>query len=67
MMTEALVIGGLTGLALFLAIFALIPRRVSLAGRIAAFDASAVTPLPRPARRRRGKRERAHPQAWHRD
>ena len=44
-MTEALVIGGLTGLALFLAVFALIPRRVSLAGRIAAFDASQVAPL----------------------
>jgi tight adherence protein C len=44
MMTEALVAGGLTGLALFLAVFALIPRRVSLTGRIAAFDASTVTP-----------------------
>jgi tight adherence protein C len=50
MMTEALLIGGLAGLALFLAIFALIPRRVSLAGRIAAFDASSVSPLTeRPA------------------
>jgi Flp pilus assembly protein TadB len=39
MTTEALLIGGITGLALFLAIFALIPRRVSLSGRIAAFDA----------------------------
>jgi tight adherence protein C len=38
--TEALVLGGLTGLALFLAVFALIPRRASLSGRIAAFDAS---------------------------
>jgi tight adherence protein C len=45
MMTEALVIGGVTGLALFLAVFALLPRRVSLAGRIAAFDASRVSPL----------------------
>lgn len=45
MMTEAIVAGGLAGLALFLAIFALIPRRVSLAGRIAAFDASRVAPL----------------------
>lgn len=45
MTTEALVIGGLTGLALFLAIFALIPRRVSLASRIAAFDASRAAPL----------------------
>jgi Flp pilus assembly protein TadB len=44
-MTEALLIGGLTGLALFLAVFALLPRRVSLAGRIAAFDASRVAPL----------------------
>jgi hypothetical protein len=51
MTTEALVIGGLTGLALFLAVFALIPRRVSLAGRIAAFDASRAAPL------------RAHPAA----
>ena len=50
MMTEALVVGGLTGLALFLAVFALIPRRVSLTGRIAAFDASTVAPLhDRPA------------------
>jgi Flp pilus assembly protein TadB len=38
--SEALVIGGLAGLALFLAVFALLPRRVSLSGRIAAFDAS---------------------------
>jgi hypothetical protein len=45
MTAEALVIGGLTGLALFLAVLALIPRRVSLVGRIAAFDASRATPL----------------------
>jgi tight adherence protein C len=45
MTTEALLIGALTGLALFLAIFALIPRRVSLSGRIAAFDASRAAPL----------------------
>ena len=45
MTTEALLIGGLTGLALFLAIFALIPRRISLAGRVAAFDASRAAPL----------------------
>jgi Flp pilus assembly protein TadB len=45
MTTEALVIGGLTGLALFLAVFALIPRRISLVGRIAAFDASRAAPL----------------------
>jgi tight adherence protein C len=45
MMTEALLVGGLAGLALFLAIFALIPRRVSLAARIAVFDASRVSPL----------------------
>src|ERR1700689_957104 len=38
-MMPALVIGALTGLALFLLIFALIPRRVGLARRIAAFDA----------------------------
>jgi len=40
-----LLVGGLAGLALFLAIFALIPRRVSLAARIAVFDASRVSPL----------------------
>jgi hypothetical protein len=44
MTSEALVIGGLTGLALFLAVFALLPRRVTLAGRIAAFDASRAAP-----------------------
>src|SRR5580692_11642519 len=38
-MMPALIIGALTGLALFLLIFALIPRRVGLARRIAAFDA----------------------------
>jgi len=55
MTTEALVIGGLTGLALFLAIFALIPRRVSLTGRIAAFDASRAAPLSaRPAAEAKG-------------
>jgi len=45
MTTEALLIGALTGLALFLAIFALIPRRVSLSRRIAAFDASRAAPM----------------------
>jgi tight adherence protein C len=35
----AVVVGAVTGLALFLLIFALIPRRVGLARRIAAFDA----------------------------
>jgi tight adherence protein C len=34
----AVVVGAVTGLALFLLIFALIPRRVGLARRIAAFD-----------------------------
>src|ERR1700733_12265847 len=38
-MTAALIVGAVTGLALFLLIFALIPRRVGLARRIAAFDA----------------------------
>jgi tight adherence protein C len=38
-MTPALIVGAGTGLALFLLIFALIPRRVGLARRIAAFDA----------------------------
>lgn len=45
MTSEALVIGGLTGLALFLAVFALLPRRVTLSGRIAAFDASRAAPM----------------------
>jgi tight adherence protein C len=49
MTTEAIVAGGLAGLALFLAVFALIPRRVSLTGRIAAFDAGRVAPLRDPA------------------
>jgi tight adherence protein C len=39
MSTSALVAGAVTGLALFLLIFALMPRRVSLAKRIAEFDA----------------------------
>ena len=38
-MISAVVIGAVTGLALFLLILALIPRRVGLARRIAAFDA----------------------------
>jgi tight adherence protein C len=38
-MISAVVVGAVTGLALFLLIFALIPRRVGLARRIAAFDA----------------------------
>lgn len=45
MTTEALLLGGLTGLALFLAVFALLPRRTSLAGRIAAFDANRRAPM----------------------
>jgi tight adherence protein C len=44
----ALVVGAVTGLALFLLIFALIPRRVGLARRIAAFDAGRPSAL-RPA------------------
>jgi hypothetical protein len=36
---SAVIVGAVTGLALFLLIFALIPRRVGLARRIAAFDA----------------------------
>jgi tight adherence protein C len=35
---SAVIVGAVTGLALFLLIFALIPRRVGLARRIAAFD-----------------------------
>ncbi len=46
MTSEALVAGGLAGLALFLAVFALLPRRVSLAARIAAFDASRTARSP---------------------
>ena len=38
-MIEALVIGAVTGLALFLLVYALIPHRAGLARRIAAFDA----------------------------
>jgi tight adherence protein C len=38
-MIPAVIIGACTGLALFVLIFALIPRRVGLARRIAAFDA----------------------------
>src|SRR5204862_6930177 len=45
---EAIVIGAVTGLALFLLIFALIPRRVGLARRIAAFDAGGRGPAMRP-------------------
>jgi hypothetical protein len=37
-LTLALIVGALTGAALFLLIFALIPRRVGLARRVAAFD-----------------------------
>jgi len=44
---EAIVIGAVTGLALFLLIFALIPRRVGLARRIAAFDAGGRGPAAR--------------------
>jgi Flp pilus assembly protein TadB len=39
-MTEALIIGALAGIGLFLLVFALIPRRVTLAKQVAAFDAS---------------------------
>ena len=45
---QALVVGAVTGLALFLLIFALIPRRVGLVRRIAAFDAGRPAAL-RPA------------------
>jgi tight adherence protein C len=44
----ALVVGAVTGLAVFLLIFALIPRRAGLARRIAAFDAGRPAAL-RPA------------------
>jgi tight adherence protein C len=39
-MTAALVLGALGGLALFLLVFALLPRRVTLAKQVAAFDAA---------------------------
>ncbi|HWG61954.1 MAG TPA: type II secretion system F family protein [Streptosporangiaceae bacterium] len=39
-MTAGLIVGGLTGLGVFLLIFALMPRRVSLARQIEAFDAA---------------------------
>jgi tight adherence protein C len=48
-MIPAIIVGALTGLALFGLIFALIPRRVGLARRIAAFDQGRPATL-RPAR-----------------
>jgi tight adherence protein C len=39
-MTAALILGALGGLALFLLVFALLPRRVTLAKQVAAFDAA---------------------------
>src|SRR6266568_3261732 len=48
-MIPALVVGAVTGLALFVLVYALIPRRVGLARRIAAFDAGR-PPALRPAR-----------------
>jgi hypothetical protein len=45
MSTLALVTGAVTGLALFLLIFALIPRRVGLARQVAAFDAGRSAPV----------------------
>ena len=47
-MIQALIVGSVTGLALFLLIFALIPHRAGLARRIAAFDAGRPSAL-RPA------------------
>jgi tight adherence protein C len=50
-MNAALIVGGIGGLGLFLLAFALIPRRVSLARQVAAFDAGRpATPrsAPRP-------------------
>ena len=47
-MTEAFIIGALAGVGLFLLVFALIPRRVTLARQVAAFDAA------RPLRSRAG-------------
>jgi tight adherence protein C len=44
-MTSALLAGAVCGLALFLLIFALIPRRAGLARRVAAFDAGHVSGL----------------------
>lgn len=51
-MTSAFVIGALLGLGVFLLVFALTPRRISLARQLAAFDAhrlSAGRSVPRPA------------------
>ncbi len=48
-MIPAIIVGALTGLALFGLIFALIPRRVGLARRVAAFDQGRPAAL-RPAR-----------------
>ncbi len=42
------IIGGLTGLALALLVYALTPRRISLARRVASFDARR-SPAARPA------------------
>jgi tight adherence protein C len=41
-MTPALLVGAVIGLGIFLLIYALIPRRVGLARRIAAFDAGSI-------------------------
>jgi tight adherence protein C len=52
-MTPALIAGGISGLGLFLLTFALIPRRISLARQVAAFDAggpAAARPASRPGR-----------------
>ena len=57
-MTAALIVGALTGFALFLLIFALIPRRVGLARRIAAFDAGRA-PAPRTVSHRGDDKESA--------
>jgi hypothetical protein len=43
-MTMAILVGAVTGLALFLLIFALIPRRAGLIKRVAAFDAGRGAP-----------------------
>jgi Flp pilus assembly protein TadB len=49
-MTAGLIAGGVSGLGLFLLTFALIPRRVSLARQVAAFDAARPATLRPPSR-----------------
>jgi Flp pilus assembly protein TadB len=58
-MTPSLVVGGVVGLGCFLLAMALIPRRVSLARQLAAFDAAQVEARARARSRAPGSGERA--------